>query len=49
MFLGSAIENSVQISSVNKILMQMYGFTEEQYLHNSIDIILKGIAGEKHN
>ena len=48
-FLGSAIENSVQISSVNKILMQMYGFTEEQYLHNSIDIILKGIAGEKHN
>jgi TetR/AcrR family transcriptional regulator len=49
MFLGSAIENSVQISSINRILMQMYGFTEEQYLHHSIDIILKGIAGENHN
>jgi AcrR family transcriptional regulator len=45
MFLGAAIENSVQISPVNRILMQMYGFTEEQYLHHSIDIILKGIAG----
>jgi TetR/AcrR family transcriptional regulator len=45
MFLGSAIENSVQISSVNRLLMQMYGITEEQYLHHSIDIILKGIAG----
>ena len=49
MFLGSAIENSVQISSVNKMLMQMHGFTEEQYLHHSIDIILKGIAGKNHN
>jgi TetR/AcrR family transcriptional regulator len=45
MFLGSAIENSVQISSVNRLLMKMYGITEEQYLHHSIDIILKGIAG----
>lgn len=49
MFLGSAIENSVQISSVNRILMLMHGFTEEQYLHHSIDILLKGIAGKNHN
>ena len=48
MFLGAAIENSVQVSSVNRILMQMHSFTEEQYLHHSIDIILKGIAGRNN-
>ncbi len=47
MFLGAAIEATVQISPEYHLLLEMYAIKEETYLKHSIDLILHGIAGEK--
>ena len=46
-FLGSTIDFIVQISPEYKLLLEMYGITAEEYLQHSIDVLLRGLAGEK--
>lgn len=48
MFLGSAIESAVYISPENQILLDQTKITKEQYVNHSIDVLLKGIIGEKN-
>jgi AcrR family transcriptional regulator len=47
MFLGSAIEDIVYLSPVNKLLLEMSGATLEGYLQHSIKLLLQGIAKNK--
>ncbi len=47
MFLGSAIEDIVYLSPVNKLLLEMSGTTLEGYLQHSIKMLLQGIAKNK--
>ncbi len=44
MFLGSAIEASIQIPPEFQLLLEIYGMTAEGYLQHSIDVILQGIS-----
>ncbi len=46
-FLGSTIDFIVQISPEYKLLLEMYSITAEEYLQHSIDVLLRGLAGEK--
>ena len=47
MFLGAAIEATVHISPEYQLLIDMYGMTAEGYHQHSINVLLRGIAGEK--
>ena len=47
MFLGAAIEATVHVSPEYQLLLEMYDMTVEEYLQHSIDVLLRGIAGEK--
>ncbi|MBN1214592.1 MAG: TetR/AcrR family transcriptional regulator [Candidatus Lokiarchaeota archaeon] len=47
MFLGSAIETIVYLSPENQLLLDMYSISPKEYFHHSINLLLKGISGDK--
>ncbi|MFW9996549.1 MAG: TetR/AcrR family transcriptional regulator [Candidatus Odinarchaeota archaeon] len=47
MFLGVAIEAAVQITPEYRILLQQSDLTIEGYIQHSINVLLRGIAGEQ--
>ncbi|MFX1256099.1 MAG: TetR/AcrR family transcriptional regulator [Promethearchaeota archaeon] len=46
-FLGVAIENVVRVTPEYQGLLEQSGLTTEEYIQHSIDVLLRGIAGEK--
>ncbi|MFX0063822.1 MAG: TetR/AcrR family transcriptional regulator [Candidatus Hermodarchaeota archaeon] len=46
-FLGMAIEAVVRVTPEYQGLLQQSGLTTEEYIQHSIDVLLRGIAGEK--
>ena len=49
MFLGVAIEAVVQVPPEYQLLLQQFGLTKEEYIQHSINVLLRGIAGEQAN
>ena len=47
MFLGSTLEASVAVSPENRMLLSQLGLDMKIYTQHSMDVLLRGIAGEK--